>query len=229
MSSSDKPALRVDWCTHEAARYAVEHWHYSRRMPMPPLVKVGAWEGGKYVGCVLFSRGARPELGKRYGASETEACELTRVALRDHTAPVSRIVTLAVRFLRKNSPGLRLIISFADPGEGHHGGIYQAMGWVYTGTSQPDRVYFHEGRWMHKRSFAGRGAGGAIREGGYKGLPFKDTPGKHRYILALDEDMKRRILPLSKPYPKRAETSSPDGAPGGEGGATPTSALHDKS
>ena len=27
---SSKPVLRIDWATHEAARYACEKWHYSR-------------------------------------------------------------------------------------------------------------------------------------------------------------------------------------------------------
>lgn len=233
MSSSDKPALRVDWCTHEAARYAVEHWHYSRRMPMPPLVKVGAWEGGKYVGCVLFARGANMNIGAPYGLTTTEVAELVRVALTKHEHEVSRVVALAVRFLRKQSTGLRLLVSYADPAEGHHGGIYQAMGWTYDGTSAEAVQFFHEGKWKHQRevtavSFASTGQPGSGKVKNCRDLPQRRMPGKHRYLLALDDDMKRRILPLSKPYPKRAETSSPDGAPGGEGGATPTSALHDK-
>jgi len=233
MSSSDKPALRVDWCTHEAARYAVEHWHYSRRMPMPPLVKVGAWEGGKYVGCVLFARGANMNIGAPYGLTTTEVAELVRVALTKHEHEVSRVVALAVRFLRKQSTGLRLLVSYADPAEGHHGGIYQAMGWTYAGRTAASTQYLHDGRWKHSRevssgAFVKGGKASASAVAGWQSLPKRETPGKHRYLLALDDDMKRRILPLSKPYPKRAETSSPDGAPVGEGGATPTSALHDK-
>jgi hypothetical protein len=26
---SSKPVLKLDWCSHAAAKYAVEHWHYS--------------------------------------------------------------------------------------------------------------------------------------------------------------------------------------------------------
>ena len=28
---SDKPVLKLDWCSHAAAKYAVEHWHYESR------------------------------------------------------------------------------------------------------------------------------------------------------------------------------------------------------
>lgn len=134
MSSSEaparKPVLKLDWCSHAAAKYAVEHWHYSRRMPMPPLVSVGAWEDGVYVGCVLFSRGANAQLGAPYGLAMTECAELVRIALASHATPVTRIVAVALKFLRTNSPGLRLLVSYADPSEGHHGGIYQGGGWT---------------------------------------------------------------------------------------------------
>ena len=33
--------LRLDWCSHDAAKYAVEHYHYSRSMPAGKTVKVG--------------------------------------------------------------------------------------------------------------------------------------------------------------------------------------------
>jgi hypothetical protein len=28
---------------------------------------------------------------------------------------------------------------------------------------------------------------------------------KHRYLMPLDEDMRQRIMPLAKPYPKRVK------------------------
>ena len=56
-SSPNKPVLRLDWCTYKAAKYAVEHWHYSRRMPDPKCAKIGVWEDGHFIGAVIFSRG----------------------------------------------------------------------------------------------------------------------------------------------------------------------------
>ena len=52
------PRLKLDWATHEAATYAVEHWHYSHTMPKSKLVKIGVWEDGKFIGVVLFGVGA---------------------------------------------------------------------------------------------------------------------------------------------------------------------------
>lgn len=50
-----KADLRIDWATHEAARYACENWHYSGTVPVGKLAKVGAWERGEFVGVVLFA------------------------------------------------------------------------------------------------------------------------------------------------------------------------------
>ncbi len=42
--------LHLDFCSHEAAKYAVMRWHYSRRMPKSKLVRIGVWEDEKFVG-----------------------------------------------------------------------------------------------------------------------------------------------------------------------------------
>ena len=50
--------LRLGWCDHKAARWACEHWHYSRSVPRGKSVYVGVWEDGRFIGVVIFSRGA---------------------------------------------------------------------------------------------------------------------------------------------------------------------------
>lgn len=205
---SDKVELRVDWCSHEAAKYAVEKWHYSKSMPMPPIVKIGIWESGKYIGCVLFSRGANKNIGIFAGLKQTAICELTRVALANHLSPVSQIVSKAIGFLRQNSPGLRLIVSYADPREEHHGGIYQAMNWLYVGQGAADtRLLMPNGKLLHSRQFSTNGV--RTQYGEKRRVPTPDdgevikVPGKHKYLYPLDRAMRKQIAPLAKPYPKR--------------------------
>lgn len=230
-----KSTLKLDWCAHEAALFAVEHWHYSRSLPTPPLVKVGVWEDGKFIGCVIFGRGASATIGKPYGLEVTEIAELTRVALSKHSAPVSRIVAIAIKMLRKQSPGLRLLISFADPVQKHHGGIYQAMGWIYSGLSA-ESFYLTDkaGRKWHSRMVSKTGT--KVVYGQLKRVPklsegtVTKTPGKHRYLLPLDAEMRERCEALAKEYPKREVcAASIDGdAPedhSGEAGSNPSAAL----
>lgn len=56
------------------------------------------------------------------------------------------------------------------------------------------------------------------------------VPGKHKYVMPLDDDMRKRIAPLAKPYPKRtragSDTTDTPANHAGEGGSTPTPALH---
>lgn len=222
------PTLHVAPCTHEAAAFAVMRWHYSHRMPMPPMVRYGVWEGQEYRGCILFGRGANPSLGKPYSLLQTECCELLRVALRAHEAPVSKIVAVALRLLRRDNPGLRLVISFADPREGHHGGIYQAMNWVFAGETSTGVEYLLDGRWQHSREITSGAFGGQRKVQNYKTLPSRKTLPKYRYLYPLDDAMRAQIASLAKPYPKRAGSIVADAPPhpGGEGGSVPTSALH---
>jgi hypothetical protein len=205
-----KADLRIDWATHAAAKYACENWHYSKSVPVPPLVKVGVWEYGAYIGVVMFSRGANNNLLKPFGLSQVEGCELTRVALSKHVAPVSRIVSLAIRFLRRNSPNLKLVVSFADPTEGHHGGIYQAGNWLYTGRQSSSTEYMApDGKQWHGRMVSKTGL--AQVQGRTRNVWRHDQctpierPGKHRYLMPLDEAMRAQIAPMAKPYPKRVK------------------------
>lgn len=215
-----KAELKIEWATHEAAKYAVENWHYSESMPAGKLVKVGAWENGKFIGTVIFGRGANNNIGKPYALHQTEICELVRIALTKHQTPVSRIAAMAMKFLKKQSPGIRLIISYADPMQGHHGGIYQAGNWIYCGRSQAQQEVMYKGKIMHKRT--ANSLFGTI-----KGMEKSPIMWKHKYLMPLDNEMRKRILPLAKPYPKRAESIAVD-APdiqSGEGSASLTSAL----
>lgn len=224
MSKND---LRVDWATHEAAKYAVENWHYSGCLPSGKLVKVGVWEYGKYIGVVLFGRGANNRMASAYKLKQDQACELVRIALRDHKTPVSRIAAIAMKFLSRSNHGLRLIISYADPKQGHHGGIYQAGNWLYSGRSQAQSELLIDGVFTHKRSaFAKYGTASPekIRAKSGKEVEWAPKEWKHIYLMPLDKEMRANILPLSKPYPKRGKQATTGDHPV-SGGAAPTATL----
>lgn len=99
-----------------------------------------------------------------------------------------------------------MIVSFADQEEKHHGGIYQAGGWTYTGTSNSELKFFHNGRWKHRRDVVSKVTFGKQKKQlDYKALPSKLCLGKHRYLMPLDAEMRAKIAPLAKPYPKRPQ------------------------
>lgn len=218
--------LKIDWATHEAAKHACVNWHYSACLPVGKLVKIGAWENGKFIGVVVFGRGATPNLGRPYNLNQKQCVELVRIALTKHNSPVSRIASLAIKFLRRSNPKLKLIVSFADQSQGHHGGIYQAGNWIYSGQGNPAKFYMIRGKLTHPRSIGAKGFVQNIH-GARKIDPnatVVDVAGKHRYLMPLDPDTRKRILPLSKPYPKRAKDQALDDQ-SSLGGETPTRTL----
>jgi hypothetical protein len=100
-------------------------------------------------------------------------------------------------------------VSFADPQYGHHGGIYQAGNWIYVGDTSSGREFWHNGKRLHSRQVSEKGWN--IQQGVQRKTikpsecDIIKTPGKHRYLMPLDEEMRARIMPLSKPYPKRVK------------------------
>jgi hypothetical protein len=205
-------------------------------MPAGKTVKVGVWEDERFVGVVIFSLGANQHLGKAFGLTMFQCCELTRVALNDHQTPVSRILSIALKMLRKQSPGVKVVVSYADCDENHHGGIYAANGWIYLGLVQTNggtpKFKVH-GRVMHGRSVHARWGAGTqninwLRTHIDPNAELVYTEGKHKYVYALDDTLRQQLKALAKPYPKRA-ASADSGTSGDQpegGSATLTAALN---
>lgn len=200
-------SLLVAPCDAKAAKHAVMHWHYSKAMPIGKLVRFGVWEDDRFIGAVMFGRGASPKLGAPFGCDQTQACELVRVALDTHRAPVTQIVALALDKLARSNPSMRLVISFADPFHNHIGGIYQAGNWLYLGTSAASTEVMYRGKWFHSRMLRPTGWGthpviSRLSEQQRATLETRQRPGKHRYGYPLDKAMRRQLTRLSLPYPR---------------------------
>ena len=199
-------------CSFEASKYAVMTWHYSQAMPSGKLVKYGVWENDQFVGSVIYGRGANKDLGKPYGLQQIEICELVRVALNKHETPVSQIVAQSIKQLKQENPGMRLIISFADPDQNHKGGIYQAGNWIYNGRSLAADEYIINGERIHGRSLRAKRESHPIKTNAKNALEWakqvidpnaQEVKGssKHRYLYPLDRNMRKRIGALALPYP----------------------------
>ena len=222
-----KTALRLDWCSRRAARFACERWHYSRKLTVGGLACIGVWEGNDFIGTIVYSKGSGNTTDcRRYGLAKiNQAAELCRIALRNHQAPVSRMIAISTRMVRRQSPGLRMLISYADPMHGHNGAIYQAANWLYVGDTPPTKMYRdRRGRVHHSRVVSESGYVGffgkwkrSIRAGDCEVIP---ALGKHKYVYPLDDEIREVIQAFAKPYPKRPKDSSePSAVLAEEGGA----------
>ena len=228
--------LNMAFCSNGATDHSVQRWHYSRKMPAAKLVRIGVWEGGRFVGVILYGSGANRHLSSPFGLKPTEACELVRVALAPgRVHPTSRCLAISLKMLRRQSPGIKLVVSYADTKEGHLGVIYQATNWLYLGASTQPYLRVR-GKIEHPRSLYDRyGRGGQqiawLRKHVDPNAERVEMPPKLKYVYCFDKALRRRLEAISQPYPKCVESIGSD-APGsqpGEGGASPTSTLQSSS
>jgi hypothetical protein len=219
------------WCSYDAAKYAVQHWHYSRSLPCSKTARLGIWENDKFIDAVVFAWGANRHLAGEYKLKMTECAELCRIALDRHATPVSRILSIAVKMLKREMPGIRLIVSYADLNHGHLGKIYQASNWLFVGETGHEAGIMLNGKLTHRRTINSKYGTSDIDwlrtrvdpcARRHEGKP------KIKYLLPLDNEVTERIKPLVKLYPQMRATGETSDTPGvhpGKGRAARTVAL----
>lgn len=114
----------------------------------------------------------------------------------------------------KSQPELWALISFADDNQGHHGGIYQAMSWLYCGsvTATIDTFKDGSGRARHRRQGGQIISRAKAQMLGWTHERVKST--KHRYLKLLGSGRKVKRLKSSLklqtssyPKPQRSNTA----------------------
>ncbi|WP_051275799.1 XF1762 family protein [Desulfovirgula thermocuniculi] len=120
---------------YRIAQAFVERHHYLGYAPPGARACLGVWYGDRLVGVLVFGRpSARLE-------DQRHTLELTRMVLLDECPrnSESRALALAVKWVRRNMPGIRRLIAYADPGRGHQGTVYRAAGWRLVGRTAGGR------------------------------------------------------------------------------------------
>lgn len=201
---NQKQKLLIDFCNYEAAHYAVMHWHYSKKMPIGKLFKLGVWENDKFIGSVIYAHIVGAMGAKSLGLTNFEACELVRVALNNHITPVSRIISITIKLLKKHNPKLKLIVSYADPEQDHLGIIYQAGNWIYIGRSTPSVMYQVDNKKIHSRTANpnNKHFGNKTKDIDISNAKKVRALPKYKYIYILDKEIYPKYIKLKKPYPK---------------------------
>lgn len=165
--------------------------HYTKRFPSG-WVRCYAYNDV----VIVFSIPANKNLEKFLFGADVGLRELARVWAPDNHAPgeLTSALSMAVKLLRQDVPTCKALVSFADPNMTHHGGVYQAASWLYTGQSSEARVYMLEdGTPVSRRAF--HSGGKSFKPN----LPETRLPGKHRYVRILG----KAVLKVpQKPYVK---------------------------
>ena len=135
--------------------------------------------------------------------------ELSRLVANEGL-PSNRLSWFLSRCI-KQFPKSTILVSYADENWGHHGYIYQATNWIYTGRSSGEKRIWIDGVETHRRTLYSRFGTSSIpklKEQGYQ-IEFDEQVGKHRYFQVTGDKRQRKKLRaeiLSKykqlPYPK---------------------------
>lgn len=174
------------------ASWWCKNFHYSGTLPMNAIV-FECIEFGKRVGIIAFGTGATGGYAKALNVKV--AWELVRVAMKDHVTQVSAFVRLAIRALRKVKPKVDAIISYADSGQNHKGGIYKAGGWIYLGESYATSMIINGVR-VHARTVVARygyAAIAKIRANVDPNAQLIQDAIKYRFAMPMCASARRRI------------------------------------
>lgn len=188
-------ALKDDWkirrIDHKTAASWVVRWHYSRRMPTGKNVNFGAYDpDGQLYAVIVFGTGVNPYQAKYLGVDSV--VELKRMCRREPRRDdfyLSRFIRQALRLycIEQGKPGA--VVAFADPAEGHSGGVYKATGFQLHGMTNAEwHLVDADGQARHRRyayRFAKRHGISAAEARERLGVRRAQTPAKYRWVLKL--------------------------------------------
>lgn len=195
----------IDWKVREIPPKQTHEWllkkHYAHRIPSISYA-FGLYDGqGLLQGICTF--GYPPNYEYNNGACvfdgfECMVLELNRLCTNDGILAnsLSYFVSRALKLLPTRP---LCIVSYSDPNHGHHGYIYQATNWIYTGVSTPKVEYtFESGEKFDVRR-------GMDTKG--KLIGKRDLLPTHRYLMFLGSKTQIRKMRKSLkmeilPYPK---------------------------
>lgn len=205
------------------------HKHYARRIPLITYAfGLHSKEENVLVGVVTYAPPAR-SLNDGYGCfgeeNPVQTYELNRLCVNDDLPAntLSFFVSESLKALKslhiekkpnKNDKIIEeqlpvCVVSYADGNNNHHGYIYQATNWIYTGETQPVKVFYdsNTGKNVHARTLVAK-YGSSAPEALPPNIGWEyEKSGKFRYFQFLGttsqvKKMKKILKYEVKPYPK---------------------------
>lgn len=183
--------------------------HYAKRMPIIQHA-YGLFRNNECVGIVGYGPPATNLVAKSVVEEPYRhfVIELNRLIVADDQ-PKNSTSWLVAQSL-KMLPRPRIVVSYADEGQGHHGYIYQATNFTYCGRTAPHRNDYisPEGVKVHPRTMQGwKGVNNLERWADENGWTKEKPSFKHRYVfITAGKVDKRRIgkalIWQAQPYPK---------------------------
>jgi len=184
---SIKPKLTYEWLLKK---------HYAHRIPSISYA-FGLYDIDNILrGVCTFGLPASPELCLTCGIEyKDKTLELNRLCVEQGDKNItSFLVSKSLSLINKPC----LIVSYADTAQGHHGYIYQATNWIYTGLSKEQYDLKIKGSNKHSRH---------VYDNPNLETERVKRSAKHRYFYFLGsktqiKEMKSKFKYVVLPYPK---------------------------
>lgn len=199
--------MRLSIATREAVNFACHNFHYSGSMPIVKYAFNVFNDSGEWCGVIVYGSGANNHIASPYDLWQGEVLELVRVAINGKQETTSQCVAASLKELHRIDPIVKMVVSYADIDQNHVGTIYQATNWIYEGVVNRNTrsAFIIHGVKTHPKTCHSRGWVQSLpwlREYIDPDADVFITRGKHKYLYPFDKKIRRRLLPLSKPYPK---------------------------
>lgn len=198
--------LKIERIAYKLAMDIVVKEHYLHRKA-PCSHAFGLFRGGLIVGVVVYGTPSSAPLRSGICGPDEKmnVLELTRLWICDSVGKnaESYLIGNTIKLVDKE-----IIVSYAEPDQGHIGVVYQATNWIYTGLSAKRTNWTIEGVDLHCQTIADKYTSVEIREKYGDKFSLVDRPRKHGYVYFNCKRRRKKEL-LSKlrypvaSYPKR--------------------------
>jgi hypothetical protein len=217
---SIKKRYSVTPITFDECKEWLLYKHYAKRIPSISYSFGLLDDSNNLQGIVSYGRPMAAPLIRTCFGGDYQDCflELNRLVINDNSEKntLSFLVSKSLMLL----PKPMVVISYADTSQNHHGYIYQATNWYYSGLSQKFKDYMVKGfEHLHPSSILemiGRREDldkevnrveELKKKFGEENVYMVERSQKHRYFFFLGDkktvlEMKRKIKYPKMPYPK---------------------------
>lgn len=193
--------LCKEWCLKK---------HYAKRLP-PIQYAFGLFDANNIMqGIVTYGTPVSSTLRDLWD-NKYKLMELNRLVVNEGLE--KNVLSFLVGQSFNLMPKPMVLVSYADTSKNHHGYIYQATNWLYTGLSSVFKDYYVKGmEHLHNGTIMDMSRGQEnrvewLRNKFGENLIMIDRPRKHRYFYFIGnkkecKEMKQMLPYNIEPYPK---------------------------
>ena len=205
---SEGGGFRVKVVPRTVAKSVIERYHYSHTYPNQNIA-FGAFYNGELLGVITYGNGPHVVYKSIPGCDHARhLLVLMRLWMADRAPRFmeSQAIATTLRLMRRDRI-CRVVISYADPEQGHIGTIYQASNWIYIGNTKETTAFvMSNGAVVHRTEMFRTNKGNAslsyLKEKVDPGITLKKCSPKYRYVYPVQKNLRSSLTSIGLPYPK---------------------------